>query len=448
MIRPDLSRLSPEEKDALILALLDRIAVLEAKLGEPPKTPANSSLPPSRGQKANRPPRPKRPRRKRQGPGVTRPRAAAPDRTVDCYAERCQDCGLALDGAGQRLRQAYDHIDLPPVRPVVTRVRIFGRRCPCCRRRVRGLPPAGLLPGSPFGASIQAMLAYLHHHHAIAYDRLTRLMSELFGLDISEGAIANALRRAGRPLAQAEQAIVTKLREAEVIGCGETGAKLSTDTLGTRMAWEWVLVSDRAVLHRIHPSRGRAAIDELMAEHRPRCWVADRWAAQQDRAETHQLCLAHVLRDVQYAIDAGDAAFAPALRRLLCWAIAVGRRRADLKDTTLAQYHAKAERRLDRVLALPVMTEAGADLLRQTKRWRRQVFTFMTDRQVPPTNNGAERALRPSVVFRKVTNGFRSLWGADVHALTRSVIGTARLNGVAAHQAIVNALNGTVSFAA
>jgi transposase len=72
MRRPDLSRLSSEEKDALILALLDRIAVLEAQLGGPPKTPENSSLPPSRGQKTNRPPRPKRPRRKRQGPGVTR----------------------------------------------------------------------------------------------------------------------------------------------------------------------------------------------------------------------------------------------------------------------------------------------------------------------------------------------------------------------------------------
>ena len=100
------------------------------------------------------------------------------------------------------------------------------------------------------------------------------------------------------------------------------------------------------------------------------------------------------------------------------------------------------------MLAFPVTTAAGADLRRQTKRWRSRFSTFMTDRQVPPTNNGAEPALRPSVVFRKVTNGFRSLWGADVHALTRSVIGTARLNGVAAHQAIVSALNGTVSFAA
>src|ERR1700758_2499077 len=78
--------------------------------------------------------------------------------------------------------------------------------------------------------------------------------------------------------------------------------------------------------------------------------------------------IVHVLRDVQYAIDAGEAVFAPALRRLLCWAVAVGRRRADLKDTTLAQYRATAERRLDRVLAMPVVTPAGAKLMRQTKR--------------------------------------------------------------------------------
>ncbi|HVC51833.1 MAG TPA: transposase, partial [Stellaceae bacterium] len=83
----------------------------------------------------------------------------------------------------------------------------------------------------------------------------------------------------------------------------------------------------------------------------------------------------------------------------------------------------------------------------QTKRWRGQFFTFMTDRAVPPTNNGAERALRPSVIFRKVTNGFRSIWGADVHALTRSVIGTGRLNQCTAFQAISKALEGQPIFA-
>jgi transposase len=447
MTRPDLSRLSPEEKDRLILALLDRVAALEAKLGQPPKTPGNSSVPPSRGQKGNRPPHEKRPRRHRKGPGLTRERASDPDRVIDCLAEGCAHCGTTVGPGGQTLRQAYDHIELPPLRPMTVRVRIFGRRCPGCRRRLRGVPPAAMPPGSPFGSTIVSMLAYLHHHHAVAYDRLSGLMAELFGLRISEGAIANALRRANRPLERAGAVIQARLRQASVIACDETGARLTTDALGTRMAWEWVLVSDTAVLHRIRTSRGRDVIDDVLGEHRPRCWVADRWTAQQDRADTHQVCLAHVLRDVQYAIDAGEPSFAPELRRLLCWAIAIGRRRPTLKDTTLSQYRAQADRRLDRLLAMPAITAAGDEVQRQTKRWRGQFFTFMTDRAVPPTNNGAERALRPSVIFRKVTNGFRSIWGADVHALTRSVIGTGRLNRCTAFQAISNALEGQPIFA-
>ena len=149
-----------------------------------------------------------------------------------------------------------------------------------------------------------------------------------------------------------------------------------------------------------------------------------------------------MLRDVQYAVDCGEPSFAPTLRRLLCWAIAIGRRRATLKDTTLTGYRAQADRRLDRLLGLPTITHAGAELKAQTKRWRGQFFTFMTDRDVPPTNNAAERALRPSVIFRKVTNGFRSTWGANVHALVRSVIGTGRLHGLTAHQTISQALAG------
>ena len=124
-----------------------------------------------------------------------------------------------------------------------------------------------------------------------------------------------------------------------------------------------------------------------------------------------------------------------------------GRRRPRLKDGTLLQYRAKADRILDRLLAMPTITGAGTALLRQTKRWRSQFFTFITDRGVPPTNSASERALRPSVIFRKVTNGFRSLWGADVHALIRSVIGTGRLHGLSAHQAISRALAGQPIFA-
>lgn len=96
----------------------------------------------------------------------------------------------------------------------------------------------------------------------------------------------------------------------------------------------------------------------------------------------------------------------------------------------MAQYRATADRRLNSLLAV---TAAGA-ALQQTKRWRPLFFAFMADRNALPINNAAKRALHPSVTFRKVTDAFRSIWGADIHALIRSFIGSGRLNGFSAHQ--------------
>jgi transposase len=118
-----------------------------------------------------------------------------------------------------------------------------------------------------------------------------------------------------------------------------------------------------------------------------------------------------------------------ALKRLLLRAIAIGRRRDTLRDSTLVQYRADLDRGLDRVLALPRRGEVAERLRRRIARDREHLFVFVTDRAVPPTNNVCERALRPSVIFRKVTNGFRSEWGAATYAAFRSVVSTAKANG-------------------
>jgi transposase len=134
---------------AQIAALNTRIAVLEGKLGKPPKTPDNSSLPPSRGQKANaEPPAPKPPRKGH--PGVARTLAENPDATRRFYAERCR-CGAVLDATGQDLAKEYDHIDIPPIRPVTTRIALFGATCPCCKARVTASAPTDMPEGTPFG---------------------------------------------------------------------------------------------------------------------------------------------------------------------------------------------------------------------------------------------------------------------------------------------------------
>lgn len=357
-------------------------------------------------------------------------------------AESCPHCRADVSGGRQSCRQRYDHIDLPPIRPEVTRIELFGGRCRKCGKRYRAEAPAGMAPGTPFGPGIRALLLYLHHSHHVGFERLARMARELFGLTISEGAIANALRRMQAGLDEARAAIREKLQAARIIASDETTTRIDGE-----LRWHWVFLSDRAVLHDIAASRGRAVAETILGAHRPEVWISDRYAGQQDLAGVHQVCLAHVLRDVQYAIDGGDTLFAPKVRDLLRWAIRVGKRRPSLKDSTLALYAARAERRLDALVAIPAAHPAGTDLQRQIKAWRTKFFVFLTNRDVPPTNNISEREIRPSVVFRKVTGGFRSDWGAKVHAGYRSITGTARLHGRTALDTVRDFLNGQLAFA-
>jgi len=180
---PDLSRLTHEEKDALIRALwaqvqgltaqvqtlLARVAELETKLTIPPKTPDNSSLPPSRGQKPNRPEE-----SKRHGPrpgslgrmGGGRALTVTPDEIVSAKPVRCTHRKAALGEADQALHGRYDKIDLPQVAPVVTRVERYAGRCRCYGGTTLAPVPKGLEPGTPFSVGIVALAMYLRFVHA------------------------------------------------------------------------------------------------------------------------------------------------------------------------------------------------------------------------------------------------------------------------------------------
>ena len=372
---PDLTRLSHAEKDALILALLAqlaaaqeriaaqdaRIAALEARLDEltrPPKTPDNSSKPPSQGQKQNRPEGESPPPRKSR-PGVGRTLHPNPDRVIDARLSACPKCEAAFPEASQMPRQVYERIELPPIRPDVTRVRLFGGRCACCGEQVTATPPPGLEQGSPFGQSIAATVVYLHYAHAIGMERLVTLMDELFSLSISEGAINNILARAREPLLDATATIEQVVLASPVVCSDETSVRVKG-----RNWWEWVFVTALAVLHVLRPSRGKAVVTALFGATRPNVWVSDMLGSQRGHGVEWQVCLAHLLRDAKYAIEDGDTAFSAPFRRLLLRAIAIGRRRETLKDTTLTQYLYDLDRRLDRIIKV-VPIGAGGHKLRK-----------------------------------------------------------------------------------
>src|SRR3954449_13387386 len=433
---PDLSRLTEAEKDALILALWARVAELEARLDAPPKTPGNSSLPPSKGHKANRPERTRQPGPRRGSlgrEGGGRSLAEEPDQRVVAKAAACAHCRAALGEADQRLHARYDRIDLPPVRPVVTRVERHVGHCPRGGGAALAPVPEGLEEGSPFGPSILALALYLRFTHAISYRRLTRLFLHLFALGISEGALDALFRRAKRRFDDEAAAILARLRRARVVCSDETTVRVDG-----RTHWNWVFRNDQVVIHVIRPTRGRAVVAEVLGGHRPEIWVSDLYSAQRGHADLWQVCLAHQLRDLRYAVEAGDTVFAPRLKALLLRAVVLARRRHALKAGTRREYRLRLERELDRVLALQPSHRRGRRLRRRYLAVRDSLFTFLEHPEAPPDNNGSERDLRPMVVYRKVTGGFRSAWGPDLGAAIESVVGTAARRGIDAYHAVLS----------
>jgi transposase len=442
---PDLA-----DKDAMIAALLARIealvaqnaslvarvAELEAKLGLPPKTPDNSSIPPSKGQKPSEASTPRG--KAKPHAGAHRPLHPNPTSKRDVFASACRGCGADVSGVAQSLCEAYDRVEIPDIKPDVTRVTLHGGVCPCCARRFKAEPPEGLERGSPFGPNLRAFVIYLRSVQGIPLARLSHVLRDLFGLDISEGALVNIMDASRESFAVQTNLIKARLLAGTALASDETGMRV-----GKANWWLWVFHHADSAVFVAAKHRSRAVVQAFLSDWRPDYWISDRYGGQMGWAtREHQVCLAHLIRDVQYAFDAGDAVFAPGLKGLLKRACAIGRRRDALTDATLKIYEADLNRRLDRLMGLIPAHKAGHKLQAIIKKVRRHLFVFVTNRDLTATNNGSERALRPCVIYRKITNGFRSQWGAALYADIRSVVETARRRSIRAIDAIRLTLEG------
>ena len=415
--------------------LTARVAELEAKLGLPPKTPDNSSAPPSQGRKPSHEPAagPEAKSPRKAHPGAHRPLHPNPTSRRDMTANACRHCGADVSGLPQIVCETYDHVEIAAIKPAITRVTLSGGACPCCAKKFKAAPPQGLEPGSPFGPNLRAFVVYLRFTQGISFERLARLLSDILGLDVSEGALVNMLAAARDPFAAQTSLIRAQLLSGTALESDETGVRV-----GKRNWWLWVFHHKDSAVFIADPSRGKSVVATFLGDLRPAFWVSDRYGGQLGWAtKENQVCLAHLIRDVQYAIDAGDGLFAPALRHLLGRACRIGRRREQLADATLRTYATRLESRLDDIMTRRAPAhEAGVKLQRVFKKIRRHLFVFVTNRDIPPTNNGSERALRPCVTFRKITNGFRTEWGARLYADIRSVVETARRRAIGALEAI------------
>src|SRR5438067_2842672 len=328
----ELRHLSPEQVVALVRRLEARIAELETELarrGGPPKTPQNSSTPPSKGWKRDR----------RSGEGAKRGppfghlgtsrRRAEPDWIVLCQPTHCTSCGQALAAAPQERVGTSQVVELPPVQPVVLEAWRYAARCPTCGATTVAAYPAGFEPTRVFGPHLEALWTYLHEHHHVSYARLAAIGRDVWRLAVSQGALANALRRVGTRLGPQVAAIREQVRASPVIGSDETSARVNG-----RTHWQWVFQTPTASYFVIVPRRNSAVVQAFLEGAVPATWVSDLWKPQLSaRAARHQICLAHQLRELQYVVDREQSAWAQDTQTLFRRAIhrAHQRDRGDLR---------------------------------------------------------------------------------------------------------------------
>jgi len=414
MSRDDLERLTKAELVELVL-----------KLQRPAKTSRTSSKPPSSDNKD---------RRENCKPGGARPGhkgefrrlADDPDRTVDHRPDLCEGCGqlLAAEISGDVIGE-YDAIDLPPVAPVVERHRRLACTCRHCGATTKAPLPAAA-SGSPFGPNIQALAFYLKHFQHVSYERLQGLLRDVFGLTISQGALMNLFARGAQLFAAKKAGILGRLRQAEAVASDETGVRIEGIN-----AQHWVFRSCDAVVHEAALSRGAQVVRGVMAGHRPQYWLSDRYSAQQGHGVQHQTCLAHLARDIARILEVGDGAIGLRLKLWIDEVFGLARALGSLAASSVKRKRRNLDNRIADIVRTATSCEETGAVLRKIANARDQLFIFTeAPGLIEPTNNACERALRPAVIHRKVTNGFRAKWAADLDAAVRTTVDTARLAGI------------------
>jgi transposase len=444
-----MEQLSREELLALVIRQQEIIMLLQAevaalkaeleKFRRPPATSRNSSRPPSLDQKANSDPHRKKRKKKRRGHArQTRPLVDNPDQIIPAPVTECQTCQANLTKVKPERVLRRQVTEIPPVKPFIIETQQHEVLCPHCQRLNRGLLPEGLEADRFFGPNLAARVVYYKQTQHLSYERIVATMRDLYGVELSEGGIAAILRRAGEYARPIAEQIKERVIADKVIKSDETSARVKG-----RNWWQWVFVGLSGVYHHIGPTRSAAEIEAVLGEDRTvETWVCDCFSAQlKAPAKEFQLCLAHQIRDLERVIETfPKQSWAKALKGFFQTAIHLRNRYHRKEAMTFSGYMRRVfqlESELDDLLSQPVHNQAARNLKERFLTHRDKLLVFLHDPDVPPTNNESERALRTSVIHRKVTNCFRSEWGAKAYAALQSVIATARFKGENIFDALV-----------
>ena len=417
---------------------------------KPPKNSNNSSIPPS---SEIVPPQPKKNQslRKKGGKnggqfghkGETLKQTKKPDEIVDIpyTTETCKACGFSLKDTPATLkekRQVLD-LDLQETMKKITQYQSYTKVCPDCGQDNHdNAYPSFVTPNISYGKNVMGLVAYLGTVHYISYKRIVQTLQTIYSLSISEGTVDNLIKRAGKLSGAEMKTIVSQLRMSDVVGIDETGAKVN----GAKY-WHWVFQNDTNTYIVADKSRGTRVVNDHFEEGFVNAVVVhDNFSSYNKLiAKEEQLCLAHKLRDINYAIECDDTLLMKDMKSLIQEAMLDHKQ--DLIPAQRVILKQQYEQTFDYLLNRPTIPKSETDKQVQSLiKARDKIFTFLLHPDVPPDNNASERAIRNIKVKLKVSGQFKSEQGAKDYATLRSIVDTARKRGMNEFEAIRDIVGG------
>lgn len=417
------------------LSLKERLAKYEN-----PKNSSNSSIPPSKDENRPRPnqslrkPSGKKPGGQKGREGKTLKVAAVPDVVVDLEPEYCNGCGTSLAAMPATKSQSRQVVDIPPIKAVCTEYRTYAKTCGCGCRTVSGFPPGADAPVS-YGGNIEALIGYFHARQYLPFDRMRETFNDVFGISISEGGIHRLLQRFAQKTTPLYQTIKQRLENSFMIGTDETGIKVNGEK-----DWFWAWQTTKLTYILYSDNRGSATIDKEFPQGFPQSFLGrDAYRAQAKTiAKGHQTCLAHLQRRLNYLCQLyPDDDWAKQFRELLYESLKL-KKELDFEKPESLKREAIIGR-LEYLLDNPPEEKHKKThaFFKSRAQEKSSLFTFLFHREVPPDNNGSERAIRNVKVKQKISGQFKTGQAAQNFAQIRSVIDTTIKNGMNVLDALV-----------
>lgn len=420
-----------EELKTLVAALLKRVEELQAELAfyKTPKNSNNSSIPPSKDEnRIKRTQSLREKSNKKNGgqlghEGSTLKMSATPDKIIRHIPDFCNDCGKDISSIGPILHGRRQVVDIPPVAPIYTQHETYSRTC-SCGKLCQGDFPFYLKGPIQYGPGVETLVAYLSVRQYMPYQRISEFFTNVFELPISEGSVDNLLERFKNKVYPAYELIKTQIEQATVVGSDETGVKIDG-----KKGWIWSWQNSFNTFLSVSLNRGKQTVQELFDKGFIKAvLISDAWAAQLSTpCLKHQMCLAHLLREINYLIELYPGSdWIKNLKALLKCAIELKHSMLKKDHYTISPKRDEIEKRLDELLKIPPdkNDKKIITVFKRLLKNRNSIFTFLYYLNVTPDNNQSERSIRNVKVKQKVSGQFKSIKGAQTFVIIRSVIDT------------------------